>query len=198
MFFKFIKFSIYFFFISLFQNKLFAQKIVWKQIQIPAEGTNSNGLETLIMWPETKGKHPLSLITHGTPRNHEEIPKRSAMLFFAQAMEFARRGFGVAVVMRKGFGHSGGGLSRYLNDSCTSPPYLLRTKQASDDLKKAISYLSSMPQFDTSKTIVIGVFTGRALTAFPLEPKDSVVVAGINFAGGSGSYSNGRICGLKN
>lgn len=117
-------------------------------------------------------------------------------------MEFARRGFGVAVVMRKGFGHSGGGLSRYLNDSCTSPPYLLRTKQASNDLKEAISYLSSMPQFDTSKTIVIGVSTGGlailGLTAFPPEPKDGVVVAGINFAGGSGSYSNGRICGLKN
>ena len=151
------------------------------------------------MWPDTKGKHPLALITPGTPRNHEEIPKRTAMLFFAQAMEFARRGFGVAVVMRKGFGHSGGGLSRYLNDSCTSPPYLLRTKQASNDLKEAISYLSSMPQFDTSKTIVIGVSTGGlailGLTAFPPEPKDGVVVAGINFAGGSGSYSNGRICG---
>jgi hypothetical protein len=124
MFFKFIKIPTYIFFISLFQNQLFAQKTVWKQIQIPAEETNSNELDSLIMRPDTKG-----------------------------------------------FGHSCGGVSRYLNDSCTSPPYLLRTKQASYDLKEAISYLATMPQFDTSKTIVIGVSMGGlailGLTDFP-------------------------------
>ncbi|WGL59733.1 hypothetical protein QEJ31_14465 [Pigmentibacter sp. JX0631] len=180
-------------------GKAYSEEIIWEQIQIPAPDTNEKGLETLLIYPNLPGKHPVVLITHGTPRDHSEIPKRTAMGFFKQAMFFAKKGFSVAVVMRSGFGHSGGNIAKYSKFSCQSPAYLVTTKQAVNDLQAALGYLSTLPQFDTNNTIAVGVSTGGlavvGLTAFPLETNMVQIKLAISFAGGSGSFAPRKICG---
>ncbi|WP_158997795.1 DUF4189 domain-containing protein [Pigmentibacter ruber] len=201
--FEYIIYYFILFYVSIFSlsyiTKIQAQEIIWEQIQIPAPGTNEKGLETLLIYSNIPGKHPTVLITHGTPRDHNDIPKRTAMGFFKQAMYFAKKGFSVAVVMRSGFGHSGGGIGKYNNFSCQSPAYLLTTKQAVNDLQAALLYLSTLPQFDTNNTIAVGASTGGlasiGLAAFPLDLNVGKIKLTLSFAGGNGSYAPRKICG---
>ncbi len=194
-----IKIIFIFFFIFNSNASFSLTKIKWEQIFIQSTESSPKGLETLIIWPDTPGKHPTVLMTHGTSRDKSLIKQQSAMFYFAQAQFFARRGFAVAFVMRHGFGHSGGGGDLYLTSDCNNPGFLTTTKASVKDLNQALNYLSTLNQFDTTQTILVGVSTGgmaiTGFTAMANENIDTKLIAAINFAGGHGSIGNGRICG---
>ena len=184
----------------LFSKSSFSlTKIKWEQIFIQTAESGSKGLETLLIWPDTPGKHPTVLMTHGTSRDKSLIKQQSAMYYYAQAQFFARRGFAVAFVMRHGFGRSGGGGDLYLTSDCNNPGFLTTTKASIKDLSQALNYLATLSQFDTTQTVLVGVSTGgmaiTGFTAFPNDNKETKLIAAINFAGGHGSIGNGRICG---
>ncbi len=79
-----------------------------EDLQLPIAAAGPRGLETLFLRPDAPGKYPLVVISHGTPRKPEDRAHMSPSLYYPNAMEFARRGFAVAVVMRRGYGGSGG------------------------------------------------------------------------------------------
>lgn len=171
-----------------------ADDILWQETKIPMTEAGSKGLETLLVWPNTPGKHPLALISHGSPRDEKLRSQITAIAYLPTALEFARRGFAVAVVIRRGYGSSGGGWSEGYG-SCGQANYLHAALQSSADLQAAITYLDTLPQFDTHKILAVGVSAGGfatvALTA--LTPPKGLVAA-INFAGGRGSTAPDSVC----
>lgn len=154
----------------------------------------SKGLETLLVWPNRPGKHPLALISHGASRDLKARKSLSAIYFLPTAMEFARRGFAVAVVLRRGYGHSGGNYPKY-SGLCKGTSYTDTVYEDAKDLHAAINYLGTLPQFDMNHVLPVGVSAGGlaviGLTAFFPSPG---IVGAISFAGGRGSIADNNVC----
>ncbi len=171
-----------------------ANSIIWKQIQIPMPEAGSQGLETLLVWPNTPAKHPVAILSHGSPRDTTKRPEMTAVSSLPIAMEFARRGFAVAVVMRRGYGHSGGTWSESYG-SCNAPIYLHAALASSQDLHAAIHYLSTLPQYDIQHMIAVGVSAGGLATiALTADNPPPGLLAAISFAGGRGSTADNTVC----
>lgn len=85
-----------------------AQNYVIEDLRIPMSAAGPQGLEGLIVHPSGNGPFPLALISHGSPRDDTERPQMTPQEMLPQMMEFARRGFTAATVMRRGYGASGG------------------------------------------------------------------------------------------
>jgi dienelactone hydrolase len=170
-----------------------AQTIVTQEIRIPAKGSGSKGLDALMVRPNEPGPHPLALFTHGTPR---EPGDRSGMTPFGlqpQAIEFARRGWTVVVVLRRGFGDSGGSYDEE-SHSCANPDYVGATKESVIDLRAAVAYLSTLPEIDASRIIGVGISTGGlAMVGLTADPPPGLLAA-ISFAGGRGSRAPDMVC----
>jgi dienelactone hydrolase len=108
-------------------------------------------------------------------------------------MEFARRGWATAVVMRRNYGTSGG---RYAESSfsCTYPDYMHPARESSRDLRAAIDYLSTLPDIDPTRIIAIGPSGGGlAVVALTVDPPPGLVAV-INFAGGWGHIAPDTVC----
>jgi dienelactone hydrolase len=170
-----------------------AQTIVTQELRIPTKGTGSKGLDALMVRPNEPGPHPLALFTHGTPR---EPTDRSGMTPFGlqpQAMEFARRGWTVVVVLRRGFGDSGGSYDEE-SHSCANPDYVGATKESVVDLRAAVAYLATLPEIDASRMISVGISTGGlAMVGLTADPPPGLLAA-ISFAGGRGSRAPDMVC----
>src|SRR5262245_40948559 len=73
--------------------------------------TQSDGtaitLEAVVVRPAAPSRYPLALINHGGPRT-AEVRENIVALYSATAIEFARRGWAVGVVARRGHGVSQG------------------------------------------------------------------------------------------
>jgi dienelactone hydrolase len=173
------------------------QHLVEQELRIPAPGAGEQGLEALMVRPDEPGPHPLALINHGSPRVAAERGKMRPASFLPQAREFARRGWTTVIVMRRGFGNSGGDFAEDAHPCGQHPEYYEAGVQAANDLRAAIAYLSKLPEVDASRIISVGVSAGGfatvALTANPPQG----LVAGISFAGGRGSQSSDNVCNAQ-
>jgi hypothetical protein len=78
------------------------------ELRIPMVAAGKAGLHAFLFIPSTLGKHPLVLMTHGTQYlrggNHDFGPGALQ----PEALWFVRRGWAVAIVIRRGYGDSGG------------------------------------------------------------------------------------------
>src|SRR5581483_194511 len=54
-----------------------AQKVTYRELRIPMSEAGPEGLEGLLVYPDEPGKHPLALISHGSPRSAGERPRMS-------------------------------------------------------------------------------------------------------------------------
>ena len=75
------------------------------RIAMPAAGPR--GLEAMLIRPAENQAYPLALISHGSPLDTKQRPLMAPQWLYWQALEFARRGFAVLIVMRRGYGDSG-------------------------------------------------------------------------------------------
>jgi dienelactone hydrolase len=170
------------------------QHLVEQELRIPAPGAGDQGLEALMVRPDEPGPHPLALINHGAPRVAAERVTMRPASFLPQAREFARRGWTTVIVMRRGYGNSGGDYAEDPHPCGQHPEYYEAGVQSANDLRAAIAYLSKLPEVDASRIISVGVSAGGfatvALTANPPQG----LVAGISFAGGRGSQSSDNVC----
>jgi dienelactone hydrolase len=170
------------------------QGIVEESLRIPMVEAGKNGLEAVMVRPDDSSPHPLALIAHGTPRDADALPQMTALQFVPHAREFARRGWTAVVVLRRGYGTSGGGYSEDAHSCSSHPAYYESARASTQDLRAAVAYLSSRPEVDTSRFITVGVSAGGLATvALTADPPPGLVAA-ISFAGGRGSRKPDEVC----
>ena len=144
--------------------------------------------------PDDDLAHPLALLTHGTPRDSSQRHEVTALSMVPQAREFARRGWTAVIVVRRGYGTSGGGYAEDARACSRHPDYSVAGRESAKDLRASITYLQTVAQVDASRIISVGVsaggFANVALTADP----PANLVAAISFAGGRGSKGPDQVC----
>jgi dienelactone hydrolase len=144
--------------------------------------------------PKEEGPHPLAVLAHGSPREGSERAGMSPWQMLPQAREFARRGWTTVIVLRRGYGDSGGGFDEDARACTRRPDYYDSGKESAKDLRESIAYLSKLPEVDASRIISVGVSAGGfATVALTADPPPGLV-AGISFAGGRGSRRPDDVC----
>ncbi len=168
-----------------------ADEFVREPLRIPASGTR---LEALLVRPAGAGRFPLVLLSHGSPRAASDRPGMSPTNLLPQALQFAQRGFAVAIVMRRGYGGSGGGWAESFGP-CGSPDYVSAAAAAVADLKGVVAFLRQRPDIDATRIVAVGQSAGGFATVALTADPPAGLVAGISFAGGRGSREDGEVCG---
>ena len=170
-----------------------AESYVTEELRIPMAAAGPSGLEALLVRLDGSAARPLVLISHGSPRMAGDRANFSALSYWPQAMEFARRGWTAVAVLRRGYGSSGGAYAES-SGSCGNPDYYHSGLAAAKDLTAAIAFLSQRPDIDARHIISVGVSAGGfATVALTVDPPPGLVAA-ISFAGGRGSPADGRVC----
>ena len=171
-----------------------SQDIVVSEFRIPTRESGRKGLEAVMVRPNDNAAHPLALITHGTPREASDREEMTPLRLIPQAREFARRGWTAVIVMRRGFGDSGGGYAEDGHACGRSPDFVGPTIEAVKDLRESVAYLDTRQEVDPSRMIAIGVSTGGlAMVGLASDPPPGLIAA-INFAGGRGSRAPDEVC----
>jgi dienelactone hydrolase len=170
-----------------------AQDYVTESLRISMPAAGPQGLEALLVRPAGSGRFPLALLNHGSPRNAVDRAGMTPQQMLPQLMEFARRGFAAATVMRRGYGTSGGGWAETYG-SCSSPDYVAAGRAAAADLKATIAALSKREDIDPDHMLSIGVSAGGFATVALTEDPPPGLVAAISFAGARGSTSADTVC----
>lgn len=168
--------------------------LVEVSLRIPMPEAGKDGLEAVMVRPNDAVPHPLALLNHGAPRDADQRPGMTAWGLIPQAREFARRGWTSVIVMRRGYGSSGGGFKEEARGCSSRPDYYGSGKESAQDLRAAITYLSSLPQVDASHIISVGISAGGfATVALTADPPPGLIGA-ISFAGGRGSRKPDEVC----
>jgi dienelactone hydrolase len=171
-----------------------AQNLLENAFRIPTKDAGKKGLEAVIVRPNEPGPHPLAVLTHGTPREASDRPGMSPWQMVPQAREFARRGWTTVIVLRRGYGDSGGGFDEDAKACSNRPDYYDSGKESAKDLRESIAYLSKLPEVDPTRIISVGISAGGfANVALTAEPPPGLVAA-ISFAGGRGSRRPDEVC----
>ncbi len=162
-------------------------------LRIPAPGAGKSGLEAMLVRPAQAGRYPLVLLNHGSPRAPADRAEMTPLGFLPQATEFARRGWTAVVVMRRGFGDSGGGFAEK-SGPCGNPDYVAGVTAAASDLRAAIAHLAKRADVDPSRIVSAGQSAGGIATVGLTANPPPGLVAAISFAGGRGSPRDGEVC----
>lgn len=176
-----------------------AQGYVEREIRIPWVQAGPNGLDALLVYYNAPGKHPLVVLTHGSARSAEEHALVTPWQQLAQALWFARRGWVVLAVVRRGYGSSGGDQDGNHGGHCSlrgghEPDYENTGVYAAQDLVAAIDYARTLPQVDDQHILAAGISTGGFTTVALTANAPRGLVAAINFAGGRGSQADHDVC----
>lgn len=167
-----------------------------KELFIPDPLARPLGLDALEVRASLPGKHPLALLTHGTASNPTDRDQVTSWRFLPQALWFARRGYVALVVVRRGYGHSGGEIDSRMGGCGTHGSFGEAAAAGVEDLKAAARYAAKLAEVDASTIISAGVSTGGLLqAALSAEPMPGLKAA-INFAGGRGGDGKGHNCDL--
>lgn len=177
-----------------YHGRAWAQALVEEPLRIPMREAGSRGLEAFMVRPDDNLAHPLALLTHGTPRDLGERSETSALSLVPQAREFARRGWTAVIVVRRGYGTSGGSYVEQTRACSRNPDYFGAGRESAKDLRASIGYLANVAHVDASRVISVGVSTGGfANVALTADPPPNLVAA-ISFAGGRGSRAADDVC----
>lgn len=169
-------------------------RYIEREFFLPDAAAMPRGLDTLEVRADVPGRHPLALLTHGTSKKPEERAEVTPWAFLPQALWFARRGYVVLVVVRRGYGRSGGEIDGR-HGGCGGNGSFTEAGQASAaDLHAAARYATALPEADAATVISTGVSTGGfAQVALSSDPLPGLKAA-ISFAGGRGGDGTGHNC----
>lgn len=150
-------------------------------------------LESLIVRPPGDGPFPLALIAHGSPRDVAQRTRFAVSSMRPQAEEMARRGYAVAVVLRRGYGTSTGAVVEGAGP-CDRPNYVGAGREGAKDLRAVVETMRAQPYVDASRILIVGVSAGGfAALAAAADPPEGLRAV-VNFAGGRGSPAPGVVC----
>ena len=168
-----------------------------REFRMPYTPAGVAGLDVLEVRVHSSKPRPLALLTHGTAYEPEQRAHVTPWAQLEQAVWFARRGYVALVVVRQGYGRSGGRMDG-LEGGCGNHGSFHDAGEASaDDLRAAARYMATQPEVDASQIISVGVSTGGfAQVALSAEMMPGLK-ATISFAGGRGGNGKGDNCDLS-
>jgi len=140
------------------------------------------GLRSWLVLPNLPGKHPLVLLSPYIPHDGflREMGPGSMQ---REAFWFVRRGWAVAIVMRRGMGANGGELMDK-PEHCSKDLFYRQQAHGTPDLKAAYQFLSQLPEIDATRTIAVGLFEGGAMSMWLARDPPAGLKAVVNFRGG--------------
>jgi len=173
-----------------------AGRYVEREMFVPVPNAMPQGLDVLEVSIEMPGRHPLAILTHGTAVKPDERLRVTPWAQLNQARWFARRGYLVLVVVRKGYGKSAG-IEDGRSGGCGGRGSFSDAGEASaEDLRGVIRWGMKLPEVDPETVVSVGVSTGGfAQVALAADPPRGLKAA-ISFAGGRGSDGKEHNCDL--
>lgn len=149
--------------------------------------------------PVGDGPFPLVVLNHGTPRDAQERAQTDVNTYFKYQSEyFAKRGYAVIFVVRRGFGNS---IAPYAENQAFANGtrnYTQSGLEAAKDIKAAIDYMKDKTYVDGKQIILVGQSTGGHSVIATGSLGILGVIGIINFAGGRGSYAPDLVRDEKN
>jgi dienelactone hydrolase len=168
---------------------------VEKEMWAPAPGAFPNGLDVLEVYADLPRRHPLVVLTHGTSNDEQERMHVSPWAQLGQATWFARRGYVAFVVVRKGYGRSGGQRDSSKGGCHARSGSFEEAGEASaEDLKAVIRFAQKLPEVDGDTVVSAGVSTGGFAQAALVADPPKELKAAISFAGGRGGDGHEHNC----
>ena len=167
-----------------------------REFSLPTASARPQGLDVLEVRVEGIARRPLVLLTHGTSNSADDRAHVTPWAYLGQALWFARRGYVALVVVRNGYGRSGGVLDGH-GRGCSQPGSFREIgEESARELKDAIAYMTTQPEVDPTHILSVGVSTGGfAQAALSADPPPGLRAA-ISFAGGRGGDGKGGNCDL--
>ena len=159
-------------------------RVLRRELRIPME-TAGGGLHCWLVMPQLPGKHPLLLLTHGEDSDKGRREMGPGALL-PEAYWFVRRGWDVAIVLRRGFGPDSGQMPEVALTQRLASEQAFGYLQASNaqDLLVAYRYLAKQPGVDVSRTVAAGGFTGGSAAMWMAAEAPGELKGVINFSGG--------------
>lgn len=171
-----------------------AQSYQREPLRIPFSAAGGRGLEAVLVRPADGRRYPLALLTHGSPRDAEMRRQMTPGRYQTQAIEFARRGFAVLIVMRRGYGLSDGDYAESAS-RCGPAEYLRSAGESARDLRAAVEAMQTRADVTTQGMIAVGQSAGGLASVALAAGAPPGLAAVINFAGGRGSRGDNNVCG---
>jgi dienelactone hydrolase len=153
------------------------------EIKVPMAEAGAAGLQTFLILPLTPGKHPLVLMTHGSDYSKGKNREMSPGMMQPQAVWFARRGWVVAIVARRGYGDSGGKMDK-THYGCDESAFDAIAEENAADLTAAYNAVKDLPQVDATRVIATGSSAGGFASLALGAHAPPGLKAVINFSGG--------------
>jgi len=146
--------------------------------------------------PAGDGVFPLVVFNHG-----RAVPAKRGLQGRYRPEAVARylvaKGFVVMVPTRVGYWETYGSFDPEDTGSCSGPRLEAAAKAVSDQVLATVDFAKTLPWVDTSRWIVAGQSAGGAASVVTVGKAPPGLLAGINFAGGSGGNPDlfaGRPC----
>jgi dienelactone hydrolase len=172
-----------------------AVRYVEKEMWAPSPGAFPNGLDVLEVYGERSERHPLVVLTHGTSSEEQERMHVTPWAQLGQALWFARRGYVAFVVVRKGYGRSGGERDGSKGGCRARSGSFEEAGEASaEDLKAVIRFAQKLPEVEGDTVVSAGVSTGGFAQAALVADPPKELKAAISFAGGRGGDGHEHNC----
>lgn len=172
--------------------------LVEKEMWAPAPNAFPRGLDVLEVYADRPGRHPLAVLTHGTSDKEQDRMHVTPWSQLGQALWFARRGYVAIVVVRKGYGRSGGEQDgRHGGCGSRSGSFQEAGEASAEDLKAIMKFARTLPEVDGDTVISAGVSTGGFAQAALVADPPKELKAAISFAGGRGGDGHEHNCNLS-
>lgn len=175
-----------------------AEGIRLDPLRIPVPNVGGAGppvalLDAIVLRPDDGQPHPLVLLNHGSPRSASDRPSMSPYGMWAQAVEFARRGWVAVALLRRGYGASQGEWAETYG-RCSDPDYAKAGRAGASDIAAAAKFMAGQAYVGKGKWISVGRSAGGFATVALTAMAPSGLTAAIAFAPGRGSTGPDTVC----
>jgi dienelactone hydrolase len=155
--------------------------------RVPFDAGGGTLIVTRVCRPPGEARAPLVVINHGSPANTAERARWATPTCGAVAQWFVRRGYVVALPLRRGYGETGGTWAEGYGP-CNFADFVAGGLGSAADIDAAVRYMRTLPYVATDRLVVVGQSAGGwAALAYASRHPDGLVAV-LNFAGGRGGH----------
>lgn len=158
----------------------------------PGESPGSVTLEAEFWTPPGGGPFPLAVVSHGTSTDLFQRTAHPSRVLVRLRGWLLDHGYVVVIVMRSGFGSSGGGYAENLGPSCAN--YSAAGLGGADSIDSTLRYIRAQPFVDPARIVLLGQSGGGFASLAEASRNPEGVVGVVNFAGGHGSDGHDNVC----